>query len=226
MAVHKSAITIVNRMGDYVGAITTGNFQDFDSLVANAFNSIIDIVGDENRDFLERHCGEETQTTTSINSIADKKVLRVMRDAGSSTYFECKKVERLEFEHAGQSNSLHQSDTLTPVFHISQSNDGSIDLRVRPALSALLGNDALITYVDYFYKDLDVDDTIAAAHANLPAQMEEALILAACRDFMVFRLADMSIDEEDNDVVVLYQTQLKSIDTKLNKELERLKLAE
>ena len=62
-------------------------------------------------------------------------------------------------------------------------------------------------------------------NANVPYHAEEAMILAASSAFMKFKIADASIEDEDNELFAVYTQNLAVIDAKLKDELARLAIA-
>ena len=87
------------------------------------------------------------------------------------------------------------------------------------------GDTGQIYYINYFEDNISLSSSIATLNANVPYHIAEAMILASCSAFMKFKIADSTIDDEDNELFDIYSKNLAIIEGKLKEELARLALA-
>jgi hypothetical protein len=217
---NKSAMSILVRIQDFVPGWAVGDINDELGIVCNAFNHVIDLCPIE---LLVRHSAawSEFSDSDTGEDVDGKKVLEVfsVMSGLNNMRRQCREVKLGEFEQTQYSGSTFYATKLTPVFCIDSQVATNL-LKVMPADIPV--RYTYITYFDPSAVTSALTATIFAENNHLPGTIEVAMILQACINLMRTKIAVASVDDEDDELIAIYNANIASCEGQLAKEMQRI----
>ena len=210
---------VQDRIQDLVG--TTYSLNDEDNLYKNAINTVADTLSIE----LMKDEAEFVELTNAAPNFdtKGKKILMVSWGGATGTDKVCKQVDYAVAKRMANTKSIYEIDTsdakiLNPVYYINP-NDGSGTalLKVLPTPT-----DAESGYVHYFTYSVSADLSADASISNFPSRAYQAVFLKTAELILNTLINDAVIDEEDSELLTLYQNNLTSVQAWYAQEINNL----
>jgi hypothetical protein len=215
----KSQRPILERIQDFIPGWVVGDVNDEEGIICNAFNHIIDLCP---IDYLAKHTDAWTAIDGDSGTDMDgKKILEVfmVNSDLSNKYTKCKEVNHATFQKASFAGSIYEATKLSPIYHY----DASLaDNKLKILPSGIAGQ---ATFITYFTPHTLVDaltSSIFDVNNDIPGTLETAMILQACIDLMRAKIASASVSDEDTELMTIYQGNIQSLQTQLDKEMQRI----
>ena len=214
----KSQRPILERIQDFIPGWVVGDVNDEEGIICNAFNHIIDLCP---IDYLAKHTDAWMTISGAGTDVDGLKILEVfmINTDLSSKYIKCKEVDHATFQKASFAGSIHEATKLTPIYHYDASLADN-KLKMLPA-----SVDGKATFITYFTPHTLVDaltSSIFDVNNDIPGTLETAMMLQACIDLMRAKIASASVSDEDTELMTIYQGNIQSLQTQLDKEMQRI----
>ena len=216
---NKSESSILNRIKDFIPGWAIGDILDEEGIICNAFNLVIDSCPES---LLLKH----TNVWIAINGdtgtdVDGKKILEVfmVNSDLSNKYTKCREVDHATFQKASFSGSTYEATKLTPIYHFDSSLEDN-KLKVLPS-----GIAAQATYVPYFDPSSlanALTNAIFTENEYLPGTIETAMMLQACIDLMRTKISVAAIDDEDDELIAMYNAHIQNMEAQLQREMQRI----
>ena len=199
-----------DKVQDMVGS--TYSVTTEDELFEAAVHEIADILPTE---FLLKNVTTPINITTSAGTdVKESKVLFVERGSVPADL-----IEYSEFLiHTGFSGSIYELETNSwPAYYVEPTGDGTAMLKVLPTPTVAASANVYI----YSYPtslDLSSDNTIS----NFPTRAYQAVVYKTALLILGTLIKDASVNEEDPELLAMYQQQKVSLEEAYTKELMTL----